>query len=116
MSRDAWLYCFYLQSNGELLKIYPNGYAAPAALAAGRLHTIPGRIYPFEFTLTEPAGVELVKCFASERDLTPDLPEALRRPEIAALPAGTAQRLRDAFAHAPGADASEASLVISVDR
>ncbi len=116
VSRDAWLYCFYLQSNGELLKIYPNGFAEPAALAGGRLHTIPGRIYPFEFTLTEPAGVELVKCFASARNMTGDLPEALRRPEVAPLPAGMARRLRDVFARAGKGEVSEASLVISVDR
>ena len=116
VSRDAWLYCFYLQSSGELLKIYPNGFAKPAVLAAGRLHTIPGRIYPFEFTLTEPAGVDLVKCFASPRDVIKDLPAPLRRPEVTPLPAGTAQRLRDAFANAQGAEISEASLVITVGR
>ncbi len=121
VSRDAWLYCFYLQSSGELLKIYPNGFATPAALAGGRLHTIPGSnfpsgIYPFELTLTEPAGVELIKCFASTRDVIKDLPEPLRRPEVAPLPAGMASRLRDAFARARGAEVSEASLVITVER
>ncbi len=116
VSRDAWVYCFYLQSNGQLLKIYPNGFGTPAALAAGRLHTIPGRIYPFAFTFTEPAGVELVKCFASGRDVLDDLPEPLRRPEVAPLPAGMARRLRDAFAHTRGAGVSEANLVITVER
>ncbi len=116
VSRAAWLYCFYLQSSGELLKIYPNGFAKPAALAAGRLHTIPGRIFPFEFTLTEPAGVDLVKCFASPRDVINDLPAPLRSPEVTPLPTGTAQRLRDVFARVGGAQISEASLVITVDR
>ena len=115
------LYCFYLQSSGELLKIYPNGFVTPAALAGGRLHTIPGpifpsEIYPFEFTFTEPAGVELVKCFAATRDLTRDLPEPLRRLGVAPLPAGMTNRLRDAFARARGAEVSEASLVITVER
>jgi hypothetical protein len=116
VSRRAWLYCFYLQSNGDLIKIYPNEYMKPAPLAGGRLHTIPGWLYPFLFTVSEPVGVEVVKCFASESDVLDDLPEAMRRPEVGPLPAGMTQRLRDAFARLRTARVSEASLVITVIR
>ena len=116
VSQNAWLYCFYLQSTGELFKIYPNNYKKPAALAGGRLHTIPGRLFPFDFTITEPVGVDLVKCFASKRDVLKDLPKPLRRLEVEPLPAGMIQRLRDAFARTRASRVSEASLVITVNR
>ena len=116
VSQKAWLYCFYLQSTGELFKIYPNNYKKPAALAGGRLHTIPGKIFPFDFTITEPVGTDLVKCFASKRDVLKELPRPLQRLEVEPLPPGMTQRLREAFARTRNARVTEASLVITVNR
>ena len=115
VSRKAWLYCFYLQSDKKLLKIYPNDHHKPAALAARRLHTIPGRMFPFDFKVTKPIGAELVKCFATRRNVIAELPRALRNRKVAPLPNGTARRLREVFGRLRGAEVTEASLVITVD-
>ena len=116
VDHDAWLYCFYLDSQGKLFKFYPNEHGKPAALTARRLHTIPGRIYPFEFTITKPIGVDLVKCFASKRDILKELPKPLRRLRVEPLPDGMAQQLRRAFARLRNAGVSEASMVVTVKR
>ncbi len=116
VNQDAWLYCFYLQSTGELFKIYPNNHGKPAVLAGKRLHTIPGKMFPFDFTITEPIGVDLVKCFASTRDVLKELPEPLQRLAVEPLPVGMSQRLREAFARPRDAGVSEASLVVNVIR
>ena len=122
VDHDAWLYCFYLDSEGTLFKFYPNEYGEPAALAGKRLHTIPRDIRPtrgkrgFILEISEPIGVDLIKCFASKRDILKELPRSLRSLKVEALPNGTAQQLRRAFARIRDAGVSEASLVLNINR
>ena len=122
VDHDAWLYCFYLDSEGKLFKFYPNEYGKPAALAGNRLHTIPRDIRPtrgkpgFSLEISEPIGVDLIKCFASKRDILKELPRPLRSLKVEALPNGTAQQLRRAFARIRDAGVSEASLVLNINR
>ena len=75
---NAWLYCFYRQSDRQWFKIFPNEYYPDPVVRGHRMHTIPDENYPFDFDVTEPAGMELVKCFAVDRDVAHDLPPALR--------------------------------------
>ena len=114
--RNAWLYCFYRQSDRKWFKIFPNAYYADPVIRGNRLHTIPDENYPFEFAITEPAGMELVKCFAVDRDVAGDLPPALRSLDPRPLPAGMDTRLPDIFRALRDAGVSEASLIITVER
>ena len=114
--RDAWLYCFYRQSDGGWLRIFPNTYFGKARIEGGRLHTIPGEDFPFDLVFAEPAGVDLVKCFAAGEDLAGRLPEALRETSSAPLPPGMDSRLPTAFRNLDGVALTEMSLVITVER
>ena len=113
LDRDAWLYCFYRQVDAKTFKIFPNRFHAEARLAGGRVHTVPGDAMPFDFNLTPPAGVELVKCFATSRDVTAELPRALQGLEHVALPRGMEWSLPTIFRRVRAA-LSEASLVITL--
>ena len=81
-----------------------------------RMHTIPDQNYPFDFNITEPAGTDLVKCFAVDRDVARDLPPALRGIESRPLPAGMDIQLPRTFRALRDAQMTEASLVITVER
>ena len=61
LDRDAWVYCFYQQSDASLVQIFPNPemISQEPRLAGDLLHTIPGETsFPFKLRLTEPAGYE----------------------------------------------------------
>ena len=114
-SRATALYCFYLQANRRLLKIFPNPEHAQANLGAG-LHEIPGNLFPFNFVISEPPGIELIKCFAASRDVTAMLPSGLRANSLKPLPVGTEWDLARIFRGLKGVGLTEVSLVVTVDR
>ena len=121
LGRDAWVYCFYRQENGETTQIFPNPHFwlkfREPKLPGGKLHTIPGPdIFPFEFVLREPAGLELVKCFAVSRDVTRELPNEFRGTTLSSLPQGSDMRLSSVFRRLPDVTLSEASVAVTVAR
>ncbi len=113
---DAWLYCFYRQSDRQWFKIFPNAYYDNPVVPGHRMHTIPDQNYPFDFNITEPAGMDLVKCFAVDRDIAYDLPPALQSLDPGPLPAGMDTQLPGTFRALRDADVTESSLVITVER
>jgi hypothetical protein len=116
LEHDAWLYCFYRQADGKMLKIIPNRYHENAFIKGGQVHTIPGRRLPFDLNIGEPAGVELIKCFAVSRDVSNDLPYELRSMEFPVLPDGMDFRLPAIFRRLQGVVISESSVVITVKK
>jgi len=114
LQEDAWLYCFYGQADGRIVKIIPNRHYRVARLRGGRVHTLPGRLLPFELHLRPPAGAESIKCFAAGEDVAARLPRDLRRTDGAMLPAGWDWRLPFAFRKLNDVAISEASLMITL--
>ena len=113
---NAWLYCFYRQSDRQWFKIFPNAYYNDPVVRGHRMHTIPDENYPFDFNITEPAGTDLVKCFAVDRDIAYDLPPVLRSLDGGPLPAGMDTQLPGTFRALRDAQVTESSLVITVER
>jgi hypothetical protein len=116
LNRDAWLYCFYLQGDGRLFKFFPNVYHRVAWLTGGRKHRVPGEIFPFELNITEPPGKESLTCFASNRNVTSELPRELQEMEMSTLPLGTAKQLAEIFRNIPDAAVTETNMIITVSR
>ena len=113
LDRDAWLYCYYLQGHdGVLVRMFPNAYHPGAALSGPQSHTIPGELFPFAFDIREPAGVDLIKCFAAPRDVTAQLPPYARGEDGDRLPPDARFRLHDDFRRL-GAAITEATLVVT---
>jgi hypothetical protein len=114
LDTDAWLYCFYRQADGKMLKIIPNRYHEVAKLEAGGIQTIPGSMLPFDLVFAEPAGTELVKCFAVSEDVSSRLPKSIRANNFPVLPDGMDFRLPHIFRQMRDIAISEASVVINV--
>ncbi len=113
--RDAWIYCYYSQVDGKILPIFPNPKFSEPRLAGGVVHHVPGQTtYPFDLVLSEPTGIELIKCFAVSRDVTSELPEALRGRTWEPIAPDLAARIPRIFRDLPKAAISEASLVVTV--
>jgi len=116
LGADAWVYCFYRQADGSLARLFPNPYHGDARLAGRVLHEVPSRVMPFDLRVKEPAGTELLKCFATSRDVRADLPPDLADFGRITLPATWTERLPIVFRQIRNATVSEASLVVTVTR
>jgi hypothetical protein len=135
VNKPSWLYCYYYFTNkhgpesNKTIMIYPNpatwsDYKTPK-IPSQKVISIPRSTYSenkqkvtASFTTSPPVGTELVKCFASQKDITMDLPEPLRGKEtddnsIRPLPDQMGSMLRDIFLAADPM-ISEASVLVTV--
>jgi hypothetical protein len=121
LDRTAWVYCFYRDAAGGTMQIFPNPHFwqnhKQPRFKGGVLHTMPDDPkFNFEFTVSPPMGQELVKCFAVSRDVTADLPRALRGNTLKPMPPDLGMRLSPTFRELPDAAVSEASFVVTVGK
>lgn len=116
MTRAAWLYCFYRQVDGTVVKLFPNPHHGDARLEGGVAHGIPGDIYPSEMAFAEPPGNELLTCYATSRDVRADLPSLLQVPDFGTLPAGMDARLHEIFDGLKDTVVARDSMLITVTR
>lgn len=115
-NRDAYLYCYYRQSDNKWFKIFPNQYHAKARIEGNTMHTIPGNSYEFDWNVTEPVGIDLVKCFATTRDVSKELPRYLASNAFEPLPDGMDFKIAQDFQRLTKAGVTEESLIVMVER
>jgi hypothetical protein len=88
LSRASYLYCFYQDGAGRVLRLLPNP-ANPSALVSGNLTLrIPDWMSPmpgFIMDATSP-GTERLGCYAVGRDLAIPLPQLLSPPAFVGIP------------------------------
>jgi hypothetical protein len=117
---NAWLYCFYTDSENNTVQLLPNKRQAGRRdgyfVRKGVLHEWPIRSRDgFRFRISkQTVGEEILRCIATDRNITNELPPVLRGESFAALPVITVQRLSEIFSHIPDLQMSQASVTISV--
>lgn len=124
VGQDAWLYCFYTDSNGQMLQLLPNPFqeSDPNAnfYAGGRVHLYPDperlpRPDPFDIVINDDTvGTEVFQCMATSRDVTNDLPEELRGTTMDPVPPRYAFRLRQIFEDLIDVRVAQASVTVTV--
>lgn len=118
--REAWLTCFYIDTEGLVTKVLPNGFQTDQGtgnrIAAGVLRALPDAQHdPFKFQFTAATlGEEALKCFATTRDPAPYLPEELQGAGFVPLSADLAGRLGAVFHSLPEMLVAEAVLTVTV--
>lgn len=104
LSRASHLYCYMADARGVAMRLLPNATHANSLVPGGLAVRIPDWMSPHPgFVLDAAApGDQAVACFATDQDVSPALPEALRGPAITPLPGGltTLQAIDQAFAAA----------------
>lgn len=110
-SRDAHVYCYLRDENRQIKRFYPNRFARDSRVSAAAPITLPGAMR-FQIVANERGLPETVACFASERDVMPDLPAAATGVDFEALPVASLDQLQGAFAAVAGPGAAQASLAI----
>ena len=115
LSRASWVHCFVVQGHDNAVKrLFPNAHYKDARVPANQTFSVGGWQFNFDIVAMAPAGTDLFKCFAADRDITNDLPAAWRDPGVETLPDGMHLRLHEVFRAIRNARITEASAVVTV--
>jgi hypothetical protein len=100
-NRDAHVYCFLQDENQRISRFFPNRFQKDSRVGAVQGVSLPGQMR-FEIRMN-PRGVqETVSCFATERDVLPDLPAGVAGGDFDPLPVGSLEQVRTLFVNATG--------------
>ena len=122
VGREAWLYCFYVDSKGQVLPIFP----VPPKFAGARSNKLePNKLIrlpdptkdTFRFTInSDTVGEELVSCYATVRDVRADLPPSLFPEQLSPIAFLSIDRLRQIFRDLKDAQVAESVVTMTIIR
>jgi hypothetical protein len=114
MQESGFLSCYYAQASGEIMQIYPNRYSGKThAIAAGTIH-IPKKDDPFAFEFTPPKGVEAVRCFLTDKDVSATISKKIGQGDFTPLDLESERDLSRLYRSIKNIKLNEASMMISV--
>jgi hypothetical protein len=113
VSGNAYVSCFYQQSDGEVLRVFPNRFQPDAHVAAGEIVSIPGPSAGFKIRLENPGQEELM-CIASDRELAHHLPRELQGRDLVPMPVESLDALAEHFDEIDRTAVSQARLEVNV--
>lgn len=113
VSADAYVYCFHMDSDGRISRVFPNRFQPDALVPAKLGVMLPGHDAGFELVAEVPNSREELRCFAAERDPGPSLPAVLVSIDLVPLPRVTMTEVTMAFRRI-GTGAADVTLPILV--
>jgi hypothetical protein len=100
-SRDAHVYCFLQDENQKISRFFPNRFQRDSRVDASKGLRLPGAMR-FEIRMNGRGVMETVSCFATDRDVLPELPAAMAAADFDPLPVSNLDQVRSVFASASG--------------
>lgn len=87
LSRASYMYCFLQQADGSVMRLLPNATNPSALISANQAIRIPDWMSPTPGFImdTTSAGTEFVGCFATDQDISTQLPQMLLTPPLSPL-------------------------------
>ncbi|MDV7338953.1 DUF4384 domain-containing protein [Terasakiella sp. A23] len=113
-SQDAFVSCYYLQVDGAIFRIFPNDIVTSGKLPGGFTHYLPSNAMPFAFEFTPPRGVEAVKCFATDHDVSKAVGRQTGKAAFQPLGVANERELTKIYRSLPKTVLTEASLIVTV--
>ena len=120
--QPVWLYCFYVDSQGQITTIFPLPPRLmkdrTAKIEAGKLVQLPDPNrdgFRFRFNANT-VGEELVSCYATTRDVTAELPATLFPDTLNPIPFLALDKLRQTFAALRDTQVAESLVTVTVAR
>jgi len=113
VSGNAYVYCYYQESAGGVMRIFPNRFQPDAHIAAGEIVAIPSLTAGFQIVPEQP-GHEEILCVASDRELANHLPHELQVPDLVPMTVESLDELAKLFADVDRTGVAQARLPISV--
>lgn len=97
---DGYLYCVAAKADGSAAPVFPAGAIDGAQVHSSVALTIPGRRQPVG--LRADSGLQQIRCWLADRDLTPELPHALLGSAAGRIPDQLAGDLGGLFSRVGG--------------
>ena len=116
ISHDSYLYCFYRQADGAIMRVFPNRFHRNAFVAGSNDLHIPGPKMPFEWTVSPPTGTEIMKCFAFARDISDELPRLVEKFDFKPLPYRSLAELSNDLRTITHVGISENSMMVNIEK
>ncbi len=113
-SRDSFVYCYYQQSDGVVIPLFPMPESGGAGLSANTLLVLPGPRLVGELQAAPPVGEDEVVCYGASRDVTNELPRALVPLDFTPLPDRLVAGLSDRFTALDDAEVTESRVRIAI--
>jgi Domain of unknown function (DUF4384) len=93
---DKHVYCYLQDENARITRFYPNRFAKDSLIASAKPVALPGPMR-FALTMNGKGAQETVACFATARDVAPQLPQSVVGVDFEPLPVASLDQLRGAF-------------------
>jgi peptidoglycan hydrolase-like protein with peptidoglycan-binding domain len=97
VSKSAFVYCYYQDTNGQVFRVFPNRFSPNAAIAAEQTIKVPPASLPFQLILDKPGNQERVDCIASRRELGINLPKDMLIDDLQPIPNRNIDNIIDEF-------------------
>ena len=110
-SRDAHVWCFHQDEHRKIRRFFPNRFQSSAKVASGEGLQLPGRM-GFEIAMNQQGVPETVACFATERDITAQLPRGVAGEDFVPLALASLEQVRSAFVKVAGPSLGQDTLQI----
>lgn len=123
VEKDSWVYCFYIQSDGVGIQLFPNKYTNPTRpgfVRAGQIIQIPNHTDPdfpdkFELQISDDSlGVEAVSCYALSDDATAVVSKQIMGANFNAVSPEKMSKILEVFESASDFPVEKSSVTLSV--
>jgi hypothetical protein len=112
---DAYVYCYYQDSNRTVARIFPNRFQPDPFLHGGtRIEIPPAGQKSFAIRFDKAGNTESVACIGSDREIGLRLPARLKAQDLEPLPVNGLDEVAGQFRDIPGARVDDARMAIEV--
>jgi curli biogenesis system outer membrane secretion channel CsgG/peptidoglycan hydrolase-like protein with peptidoglycan-binding domain len=112
---DGFLYCFYMDNDGSVSRIFPNRFQPDAFIEGNRQIEIPpGYKKPFNIRMDRAGNNEAVACVVSGEELGTRLPDRFKTEDLQTIPQARLTDVLNAFATIPGKTVRSKQMPINV--
>lgn len=116
LTNAGYLYCFYRDTEGTIVRLHPNRFAPDAYTPAQKMVEMPPRLgadRPFNLRASKP-GSEEIACFATQDEVGPMLPDWLKGEDLKPIRAESLDAIGAAFSQVNRSGMTNGRLPITV--
>ena len=116
-TQDAYVYCYYQDGQGTVVRIFPNRFQPDPYLPAGtRMEIPPAGRTSFAIRFDKAGTTEAIACMGADREVGLRLPNQLKAQDLEPLPLSGLDDVAAQFRNIPGARVDDARLAVEVTR
>jgi Domain of unknown function (DUF4384) len=112
-TRDAHVYCYLQDEDAKVRRFYPNRFNKDTLVSAAKPLAVPGQMR-FRLVMNGKGVKETVACFATPRDVTAQLPNAVVGTDFEPLAVSSLDQVRGAFVNATGGALAQETFNVQV--